>query len=110
LFSFGLANGSFGYTTAELSEILREQTYVEFNKVHKKEKTVFFNLGYGLGAMSNLADVLAGVNPGDVSLRTENDPNFSKRQAVIDEKGKIVHIIEKVDTKNHTEQILAFWS
>lgn len=32
-----LANGSFGYTTAELSEILREQTYVEFKKVHKKE-------------------------------------------------------------------------
>jgi peroxiredoxin Q/BCP len=29
---------------------------------------------------------------------------------LIDEKGKIVHIIEKVDTKNHTEQILAFWS
>ncbi len=32
-----LANGSFGYTTAELSEILRENTYVEFKKVHKKE-------------------------------------------------------------------------
>lgn len=32
-----LANGSFGYTTTELSEILREQTYVEFKKVHKKE-------------------------------------------------------------------------
>jgi peroxiredoxin Q/BCP len=29
---------------------------------------------------------------------------------LIDEKGKIEHIIEKVDTKNHTEQILAFWS
>lgn len=32
-----LANGSFGYTTAELSEILRSQTYVEFKKVHKKD-------------------------------------------------------------------------
>lgn len=32
-----LANGSFGYTTAQLSEILRDQTYVEFKKVHKKE-------------------------------------------------------------------------
>jgi hypothetical protein len=32
-----LANGSFGYTTAELSEILREHTYVEFKKTHKKE-------------------------------------------------------------------------
>jgi hypothetical protein len=35
-----LANGSFGYTTAELSEILRDRTYVEFKKVHKKESTL----------------------------------------------------------------------
>ena len=28
---------------------------------------------------------------------------------LIDEKGKIAHIIEKVDTKNHTAQILEFW-
>ncbi len=32
-----LATGSFGYTNAELSEILRDQTYVEFKKTHKKE-------------------------------------------------------------------------
>jgi hypothetical protein len=32
-----LANGSFGYTNAELTEILKERTYVEFKKVHKKE-------------------------------------------------------------------------
>lgn len=32
-----LANGSFGYTTAELAEILKDRTYVEFKKVHKKE-------------------------------------------------------------------------
>lgn len=29
---------------------------------------------------------------------------------LIDEKGKIVHIIDKVDTKNHTAQILEFWA
>jgi thioredoxin-dependent peroxiredoxin len=28
---------------------------------------------------------------------------------LIDEAGKINHIIDKVDTKNHTEQILAVW-
>jgi thioredoxin-dependent peroxiredoxin len=28
---------------------------------------------------------------------------------LIDEKGKIAHIIEKVDTKNHTQQILDCW-
>jgi peroxiredoxin Q/BCP len=29
---------------------------------------------------------------------------------LIDEKGIIVHIIDKVKTKNHTEQIAAFWN
>jgi len=28
---------------------------------------------------------------------------------LIDEKGKIAHIIDKVDTKNHTEQIMEVW-
>jgi hypothetical protein len=32
-----IANGSFGYTNAELTEILRDRTYVEFKKTHKKE-------------------------------------------------------------------------
>lgn len=42
-----LANGSFGYTTAELAEILKERTYVEFKKVHKKESR-FDNWEYHL--------------------------------------------------------------
>jgi len=29
---------------------------------------------------------------------------------LIDEKGNIAHIIDKVKTKNHTEQIAAFWN
>lgn len=33
----------------------------------------------------------------------------SRVSFLIDEKGKIAQIIEKVDTKNHTAQILAFW-
>lgn len=42
-----LANGSFGYTTAELAEILKDRTYVEFKKVHKKESR-FDNWEYHL--------------------------------------------------------------
>jgi hypothetical protein len=42
-----LATGTFGYTTTELSEILREQTYVEFKKSHKKESQ-FDNWEYHL--------------------------------------------------------------
>jgi peroxiredoxin Q/BCP len=34
----------------------------------------------------------------------------SRVSFLINEQGKIVHIIEKVDTKNHTAQILDFWS
>lgn len=30
----------------------------------------------------------------------------ARRTFIIDEKGKIAHIVEKVDSKNHTEQIL----
>lgn len=32
-----IANGSFGYTNAELTEIMKDRTYVEFKKIHKKE-------------------------------------------------------------------------
>lgn len=42
-----LATGTFGYTTSELSEILRAQTYVEFKKTHKKESR-FDNWEYHL--------------------------------------------------------------
>lgn len=42
-----MAAGTFGYTTAELSEILRDQTYVEFKKTHKKESQ-FDNWEYHL--------------------------------------------------------------
>ncbi len=42
-----LVTGTFGYTTTELSEILRDQTYVEFKKTHKKESR-FDNWEYHL--------------------------------------------------------------
>ena len=56
----------------------------------KKGNSKLENVLYGMGALANVADVLAGFKPGDVSLRTENDPNYSKPQAVFDENGNII--------------------
>jgi hypothetical protein len=36
------------------------------------------NLGYGLGALANVSDILTGFKPGNVELRTENDPGYTK--------------------------------
>jgi RHS repeat-associated protein len=50
----------------------------EFGYLFKKGNSFMDNLGYGLGALANAADIMAGLKPGTVELRTENDPNFSK--------------------------------
>jgi hypothetical protein len=42
------------------------------------ENSTLENIGYSLGALGNLSDVLAGFNPGKVELRTENAPNYYK--------------------------------
>ncbi|MDR1372273.1 MAG: RHS repeat-associated core domain-containing protein [Dysgonamonadaceae bacterium] len=56
--SYDLTNGTFGY-------------------LGKKGNKWYQNVGYGLGAAANASDILAGFKPGDVTLRTENDPEFS---------------------------------
>jgi hypothetical protein len=45
----------------------------------KRGNKWYENLGYGLGALANVADILSGFKPGDVTLRTENDPNYSPK-------------------------------
>lgn len=54
----------------------------EFGYLGKAGNSTLENIGYGLGAMANIADVLAGFKPGSVELRTENDPLFSKENDV----------------------------
>lgn len=49
----------------------------EFGYLGKAGNSGLENLGYGLGAMANVGDVLAGMNPGSVKLRTENDPEYN---------------------------------
>jgi RHS repeat-associated protein len=57
--SYNFSKGSFGY-------------------LGKKGNSALENIGYGLGALANVSDVLAGFKPGNVELRTENDPNYYK--------------------------------
>ncbi|MGF1564747.1 MAG: RHS repeat-associated core domain-containing protein [Flavobacteriales bacterium] len=63
------------------------------------------NIGFGLGALANAADILAGFKPGSVELRTENDPNFSKTLDIdgnpIYQKDKIGHS-QLTDGKGNT--------
>lgn len=62
--SFGA--GSYNFKTGELGYL------------GKKGNSVMQNVGYGLGALANVSDFLAGFSPGNVELRTENDPNYYK--------------------------------
>jgi hypothetical protein len=51
--SYDFTNGTFGY-------------------LGKKGNKWYENLGYGLGALANISDILAGFKPGEVQLNTEN--------------------------------------
>lgn len=74
--SFGVA--SYNFTSGE------------WGYLGKKGNSELENIGYGLGALANLSDILAGFTPGDVELRTENDPNYTKAQAVYDQNGRVI--------------------
>jgi RHS repeat-associated protein len=43
----------------------------EWGNLGRKGNNTLENIGYGLGALANVADVLAGFQPGDVQLNTE---------------------------------------
>ena len=51
----------------------------EFGYLGKKGNSTLENIGYGLGALANISDILAGMKPGNVTLRTENNPNYSSK-------------------------------
>ncbi len=54
-----------------------------FGYLGKKGNSVLENIGYGLGMIANTEDFLAGGHPGEVTLRTENDPNYSPKGDLI---------------------------
>lgn len=49
----------------------------------EKGNSTLENVGYGFGALANISDLLAGFKPEDITLRTENDPNFSDKGDII---------------------------
>jgi len=63
----------------------------------KQGNSTLENIGYAMGAVANVSDILAGFNPSSVELRTENDPNYSK---TVDAEGN--PIIRK-DKIGHTQ-------
>lgn len=58
--SVGFGFGSYNLSTGE------------FGYLGKKGNGTMENIGYGLGALANVADALAGFNPGEVQLNTES--------------------------------------
>lgn len=57
---------SFGFGSYNFSQ-------AEFGYLGKKGNSPLQNVGYSLGLMANLSDGLAGLNPADIELRTENE-------------------------------------
>jgi YD repeat protein len=49
----------------------------EFGYLGKRGNKWYQNLGYGLGALANVSDLLAGLTPGEVQLQTEYATNES---------------------------------
>ncbi|NCA85494.1 MAG: RHS repeat-associated core domain-containing protein, partial [Clostridia bacterium] len=64
--SVGFGFGSYNFSSGE------------FGYLGKRGNSALENIGYGLGALANVADILAGFKPGSVELRTENDPQYYK--------------------------------
>ncbi|MCK9562616.1 MAG: hypothetical protein M0R02_07840 [Bacteroidales bacterium] len=76
--SFVNSAGTFIYTggQTDMSVSLGVVSY-NFNQnelgyLGKKGNSTLENIGYGLGLLANVSDVLAGFNPGEVQLNTEN--------------------------------------
>lgn len=51
----------------------------DFNYLFDGNNKWYEDLGYGLGALANFSDITAGFKPGNVELRTENDPNYNSK-------------------------------
>lgn len=66
--SFGF--GSYNFSTGE------------FGYLGKAGNKWYENVGYGLGALANAADILAGLHPGDVELRTENTSSPGNKDVI----------------------------
>jgi len=62
----------------------------EWGFLGKEGNSTLENIGYGLGALANLGDILAGMNPSNTELRTEKFANDYKGHSQLTVDGKIV--------------------
>lgn len=71
--SFGMNMLSGGQTDVSVSIGFGSYNFDsgEFGYLGKKGNSPLENIGYGLGALANVSDMLAGFNPSDVQLNTE---------------------------------------
>ena len=67
------------------------------------ENNTIETIGYSLGALANVADVLAGMNPGTAELRTENDPGYAKPE--LTPTGEVVRVPSK-DKIGHSQLLV----
>ncbi|MBL7711248.1 MAG: thioredoxin-dependent thiol peroxidase [Chitinophagaceae bacterium] len=81
---------------------------VDDEKKHKKFETKY-NLPFTLVADPERKIVEAYGVWGEKQFMGRTIIGTHRVSFLIDEKGKIAHIIDKVKSKIHTEQILAFW-
>lgn len=94
--SFTNSLGTYAYTGGQ-TDITMSFGFASYNftqnswgAIWDKNNTALDYICYGLGALGNISDILTGLKPSNVSLRTENDPNNHKIQAVYDGNGNII--------------------
>ncbi len=73
----GQTDVSIGFGVASYNFTQREWGYLG-----KKGNSALENIGYGLGGLANISDVLTGFNPGEVELQTENLSNANGKDLV----------------------------
>lgn len=81
---------------------------VDDEKKHKKFETKY-QLPFTLVADVDKSIVTAYGLWGEKKFMGKTYMGTSRTSFLIDEKGKIAHIITKVETKNHTAQVLELW-
>jgi nitrite reductase (NADH) large subunit len=102
--------GCNGVTKGAICKAIKEKGLFTLDEVKKHKKFEDkYKLPFRLVADEEKTIVADYGLWGEKKFMGKTYMGTSRVTFLIDEKGKIVHMIEKVDTKNHSAQILAFW-
>ncbi|MDD4729893.1 MAG: hypothetical protein PHN55_14235, partial [Dysgonamonadaceae bacterium] len=90
--SVGMAAVTGGQTDVSISFGAASYNFTqgEWGYLGKKGNSALENIGYGLGALANVSDVLAGFNPGEVELQTENLGNDPVGHSQLNDGGNVL--------------------